>query len=204
MAKTRTTKSAPSKKLDPTKATIYIAVVTLLGGIIVAAISNVDKLRASPQPQPKSQAEEIIAFQDHQYNEISGVLDERVSQAQAEETELTTPQQAKRALETEGYIKSNRDNKIAVAQKHAEFKAAVRFGDMFGANIIKTDVNALLEKEQERYLRRPGILRGSKTSLTMPSYCVVGLQALSTGRLTSERQLGPSDILGFVGEFHGR
>lgn len=178
MAKTRKPKGASPKKLDPAKATIYVAVVTLLGAVIVAAISNVDKFRASPQPQPKSQAEEIIAFQEHKYTEISEVLEERASQAREEEKKLTTPKKARRATATRRatairqYIKDNYDTQLALAQKHGEFVKVVRFNDLFKANVIKTEVNTLLGKERESYQTKLGNVKGIRAYSDTPSYCI--------------------------------
>lgn len=166
MAKARKPKSAASNKLDPSKATIYVALVTLLGAITAAAISNVDKFRVIALPDV--QAEEIIAFQEYKYAEVSEVLDERVSEAQAEETKLAAPKHAKRAAQIRRYIKDSRDTKVAVAQKHTEFKAAIKGGDYFKANVLKTEVNELLGKEQERYTHQFNVRdlqrRGSGTS----------------------------------------
>lgn len=152
MAEARKAKGAASKKLDPAKATIYVAAITLLGGIIVASISNVDKFRVVTPPN--TQGEAIITFQEHKYNEISEALEGRARQAREEEKNLTAPRKGEGTAAVKRYIKANSDTKIAVARKHEEFKAAIRSGDHFKANVIKTEINALLRKERANYVAR--------------------------------------------------
>jgi hypothetical protein len=78
-------------------------------------------------------------------------LDGRARQAQEEEKKLSDPNQTKRAEEVKSYITENSNTKVVLAKKHEEFKTAVKSGDYFKANAIKTDVHSLLGKEQERY-----------------------------------------------------
>jgi hypothetical protein len=168
MPKNRKTKTASPRKLDPTKATVYVAVITLLSAAIVACIANIDKLRASPQS--KSQVEEIIAFQEHQYDEVVAALDASVSEAQEEETKLPAPRKAKTTAQLRHYIAQNRETKVTVAAKHAEFKAAMKRGDYFKANIVKTEVNDVLGREQERYLIRHKSVRRQRSRRARPVY----------------------------------
>jgi hypothetical protein len=53
MAKTSKPKGVTPKKLDPTKATIYVALLTVIGGVAVAVVSNMDKFRTVPRLIPK-------------------------------------------------------------------------------------------------------------------------------------------------------
>lgn len=94
---------------------------------------------------------EIIAFHDHKYGEITKALEGWASQVQEEEMKVATPRQARRAVQVKRYVKDNGDTKVALAQKHAEFKGAVKSGDYFKANVIKTEVNVLLGKERAKY-----------------------------------------------------
>src|SRR5215216_5665840 len=139
MVKPRKSKGAVSKKLDPAKATIYGAIVALLSAVIVASISNVDKFRAAPPSN--AQAEGIITFQDYQYNQVLGALDERAKLAEQER--VAAPDSEKTEL-IDDYLKSNSDTKVAVTAKHNEFKDAISKGDHHKAQILKTEVNGIL------------------------------------------------------------
>lgn len=165
MVKSPKAKSAPSKTLDPTRATIYVAVLATVSAIIVAAISNLDKFRTV---SPPTQAEEIIAFQEHRYNQISQVLDERANLVQELEMEPSVPKKKRRSAKAKSYIKANRDTKVSLAEKQAAFNDAIKNGDHFKATVIKTEMNTLLGKEQERYLIGFGNQQKFRAAMLMP------------------------------------
>jgi len=153
-----------SRKFDPTTlATIYVAIITLLSGVSVAALNNADKLWASHQT--KDQSQEIITLQDHRYEDVAKALDMRVKEAQEDVT--ASPDQ-KRLVQDVSYLQSNANTKAVVAKKHDEFKAAIRIGDYFTANLIKTDINRYLGDDDRGFKQ----LNPDKSMLPLV-YCVV-------------------------------
>jgi hypothetical protein len=149
MAKSRKKNITPKpRKLDPVKGTIYVAVISLVSAITVAAFTNSDRIW--PHPQPTSQAEEIVAFQDHQRSEIMEALEER--EQQALQANVTSPAQES-AAQVDTYLKSNADTRVMLEKRHGEFKESVKRGDMFKANVIKTEVNEQLAKDTKAYTK---------------------------------------------------
>lgn len=147
MDKNREKNATPKpRKLDPSKVAICAAVISLVSAVLVAVVTNFDKLW--PGTQPKNQAEEITAFQEYKYNEVLEALNQRAKLA---EQERTAPANPAKAELVNSYLKSNRDTQLAVASKHGEFKDAVKKGDHLKAQVVKTEVNCILNKDSMEF-----------------------------------------------------
>jgi hypothetical protein len=134
------------QKLDPGTATIYVAVITMLSAVTVAAFTNADKLW--PHPQPSSQSADIITVQDNKKNAIMKALEERGQQALQQKAASPTNESD---AQVGAYMKSNADTRVMLEKSHGEFVGAVKRGDFFKANAIKTEINDNLAKDSSVY-----------------------------------------------------
>lgn len=147
MAQGNNKKATPTpQKLSTAKVALYGSILSLVGAVAVAAISNFDKFSL----QPKLQTEEIIAFQDHQYDEALAELESRKGAVEKEKAAATSQE---RIAQLDAYLNNNAETRLRLANKHNKFKAAIEKRDYFTANIIKTDVNGYLSADSQAYFR---------------------------------------------------
>jgi hypothetical protein len=148
MKRRKKTVTPQRRNFDPAKATIYVAIITMLSAVTVAAFTNADKLW--PHPQPSSQAADIITIQDSKKNAVMKALEERGEQALQQKAASPTPAGD---AQVDAYMKSNAETRVMLEKSHGEFIDAVKRGDFFKANAMKTEINDNLVKDSSVYTR---------------------------------------------------
>lgn len=140
-------RQAAPKKLDPSRAAIYVAGFALIGTIATAAIS---KINAFGETRPTSDTDEISMKVDR-YDQVISALEE-LAQA-LEETKDSIATENLSAVEKDQKLQKinkclakKRAIQALLMSRHKDYKAAIKAGDFVKAEIIQNEMDSLIPR----------------------------------------------------------
>lgn len=156
-------KDSPGK-IDPSRASIYVALIGLVSAVAVAIISNPGKDVGKAESPPAShadQAEKIISSQRQRLELVKESLDRRAEQAEQLVADLPEPEKRpdeaarRKAADAARYLKTNGDTKAAVTKMHGDAEKVLREGNFSAFNDIRTEVNERLREDGRAFSGLP-------------------------------------------------
>jgi hypothetical protein len=161
----RSTKAARTKGVLAAKATIYVAAIGLIGAIVVAVISNSDKLFGTKEPTKEPEATAIGLFQEDKYAEVMHSFDSQTSMLERYRDGLSKPlllvaEDARKGINQKRerdasaiilFLQGHKDARNVIEGKHRDLLAAAQAGNNLKVITIKTDVNRIISEDSQRY-----------------------------------------------------
>ena len=142
-----------TKKLDPGWATFYAAVVALIAALGSATIAKVDLFVTDPQ------VSQIIAVQNHKFNEVKSVLTDEMNdlnnaKKELEGMALSVAEKTRVRGELDDDSSTLSATLASVTVQYEEYKKRVGAGNYVGALETQNAINSELIKQRKK-TRRP-------------------------------------------------
>jgi hypothetical protein len=141
--------SSRRKALSPVTATIYVAVIGLVGTIGAAFFTNWDKLfgvKSAPQAvsQSTSQTDAVVAFQEEKYHSVIRSLDNQALL-------ISGLKPVNKSADADSYLQMNKDTHSIIDEKYRELLKALEKGDNLRAFTLKSDMNRRLSEDYDKF-----------------------------------------------------